>query len=156
MSCHYWVRRNNGPCLPISLIINGYTLIIQLYRIEFCVSLEGRLCFQLCALTWLSSVWSVWTSLSRRSDGAAAEGAPCALAAVSCCTSASTMIMLDLNLCSSSCLGTHSRLPGGTLRAHVQNISWTQLQTRRPVKHPTEVSPTSTAVGPSECRSLPQ
>lgn len=123
---------------------------------EFGVLIEGGLCLQLCILTWLSSVWSVWTNLSRRSDGAAATGAPCALAAVSCCTSASTMIMLDLNLCSSSCLGIHSRLPGGTLRAQdTQNISRTQLQTRSSVKSPIEASPTSTAAGPSECRSLP-
>lgn len=84
---------------------------------------DGRFSVHVRVLTWLSSVWSVWTSFSRRLDGAAATGASCALAADSCCTSASTMIMLDLNLCSSSCLGRDSRLPGGTLSVHTQNIS---------------------------------
>lgn len=71
----------------------------------------------LCVLTWLSSVWSVCTSFSLRSEGAGpADELPSALAAANCCTRASVMIMLDLNLCSSSCLGRLSKLPGGKLR----------------------------------------
>ncbi|TNN89453.1 hypothetical protein EYF80_000056 [Liparis tanakae] len=53
-----------------------------------------------------------WNSGEKTCAGPA-EGHP--LDADNCCTRASTMIMLDLNLCSSSCLGRHSRLPGDTV-----------------------------------------
>ena len=97
-------RSRSSPC---SLLVPPLAVPL-LPKFPVCGGISG--------LTWLSSVWSVCTSTSLSWDGGGPAGVLfCPLDASSCCNRTSTLIMWDLSLCSSSCLGRPSRLPGGTL-----------------------------------------